>query len=184
MLPPTSTSGNGIDSSILYDKFIDAYAMHITSVYFNLLFNLVPHFCGHPPKKIQVALSKYKRERSFDILAKMIKSLILLVFLCGSSNALVLSTTACTTNFANANDCENALFSEYGTSGFYFNFVWHDYETEGAGYNVNNDACGSGATYACYSVYDSSSFTDVILYGCASGSKNFYICDETASPTS
>ena len=50
----------------------------------------------------------------------MIKSLILLVFLCGSSNALVLSTTACTTNFANANDCENALFSEYGTSGFYF----------------------------------------------------------------
>ena len=62
--------------------------------------------------------------------------------------------------------------------------MWHDYETEGAGYNVNNDACGSGATYACYSVYDSSSFTDVILYGCASGSKNFYICDETASPTS
>ena len=35
----------------LYNEFIDAYAMHITSVYFNLLFNLVPHFCGHPQKK-------------------------------------------------------------------------------------------------------------------------------------
>ena len=102
---------------------------------------------------------------------------------CKYTHSLLLSSTPCTTDFSSASACESALVSEFGTTSFSFNGVSHSYDFVD-GYDVNDDSCPSGSTYSCYSYFDDSySFNDILLWGCDSGLKNFYICDETGAPT-